>query len=81
MSFIQKLLTAIVPRRWADGMKAESRSWILRCDVCDLERSIWEMGGVRWKAAGRPSRRVHCPQCGQNTWHTLYRRQDEPSEE
>jgi hypothetical protein len=65
MSFRQKLLMAIVPRRWADEMEAESRSWMLRCKVCGLERSVWEMGGVRWKAAGCPSRRRHCPRCGQ----------------
>jgi hypothetical protein len=75
MSFYQKLLTAIVPRRWADEMEAESRSWMLHCNVCGLERSVWEIGGVRWKAAGHPSRRMHCPRCGQTTWHKLYRKQ------
>jgi hypothetical protein len=77
MSFGQKLLMAIVPRRWADEMEAESRSWMLHCNVCGLERSVWEMGGVRWKAAGRPSRLMYCPQCGKTTWHKLYRRQGE----
>jgi hypothetical protein len=77
MSFLQRTLTAIVPRRWAEGMEAESRSWMLHCKVCGLERSVWEMGGVRWKAAGRPSRLMHCRRCGQSTWHTLYRRQPE----
>jgi hypothetical protein len=77
MSFYQKLLMAIVPRRWADEMEAESRSWMLRCKACGLERSVWEIGGVRWKAAGSPSRRRHCPRCGQTTWHMLYRRQAE----
>jgi len=75
VSFRQKLLMAIVPRRWADEMEAESRAWMCRCNDCGLERSVWEMGGVRWKAIGRPSRRWYCPRCGQITWHTLYRRQ------
>jgi hypothetical protein len=73
MSFRQKLLQAILPRRWVEEMEAESRSWMLRCDTCDLERSVWEAGGVRWKAAGRPSRLMRCPHCGRATWHTLYR--------
>ena len=81
MSFFQRTLTAIVPRRWAEDMEAESRSWMLHCKVCGLERSVWEMGGVRWKAAGRPSRLMHCSQCGRSTWHTLYRRQPELPEE
>jgi hypothetical protein len=42
MSFLQRTLTAIVPRRWAEGMEAESRSWMLHCKVCGLERSVWE---------------------------------------
>jgi len=75
MSFFQRTLTAIVPRRWAEDMEAESRSWMLHCKVCGGERSVWEMGGVRWKAAGRPSCLLHCPRCSRNTWHTLYRRQ------
>ena len=75
MSFLQELLRAIVPRRWMDEMEAESRSWMLRCNTCGLERSVWETGGVRWKAAGRPSRWMRCPQCGRATWHTLHRTQ------
>ena len=74
MNFLQELLMAIVPRRWADEMEAESRSWVLHCNVCGLERSVWEVGGVRWKAAGRSSRRMHCPRCGQTTWQTLCRK-------
>jgi uncharacterized Zn finger protein len=74
MSFLQELLQAIVPQRWADQIKAESHSWMLRCAACGLERSVWETGGVRWKAAGRPSRLMRCPQCGRVTWHTVNRK-------
>jgi hypothetical protein len=81
MSFLQDLLHAIVPRRWADEMEAESRSWMLRCDACGLERSVWETGGVRWKAAGRSSRLMRCAQCDRATWHTLYRTQAESQAE
>jgi hypothetical protein len=77
MSFRQRLLRAIVPRRWANQMEAESRTWIVRCKVCSLERSVWETGGVRWKAAGRPTRIMPCPRCGRLTWHSVYRRQPE----
>ena len=75
MGFLQDLLRAIVPRHWMDEMEAESRSWLLRCNICGLERSVWETGGVRWKASGRPSRLMRCPQCGRATWHTLHRTQ------
>jgi ribosomal protein S27E len=75
MSFPQRLLQAILPRRLAEEMEAESRSWTVRCNACELERSVWELGGVRWKAAGRPSRLMRCPQCGRVTWCTLSRKQ------
>ncbi|UCC63499.1 MAG: hypothetical protein JSV36_00075 [Anaerolineae bacterium] len=77
MSFFQELLQAILPQRVVGEMEAESRSWMLRCGACGLERSVWDTGGVRWKAAGRPSRLVRCPQCARVTWHTMYRTQAE----
>lgn len=74
MTFLQKILVRILPRKWAGSMEAESRCWIFRCP-CGLERSWWDAGGIRWKAAGHPRRLMRCPQCGQNTWHTSYKKQ------
>jgi DNA-directed RNA polymerase subunit RPC12/RpoP len=72
MTLVQRIVTALVPRRWAEAMQAESRGWMLRCP-CGFERSIWAAGGIRWKAAGSPRRLVRCPRCGHRTWHTVYR--------
>ena len=71
MSFIQRLITSIVPRSWAAGMEAESRAWMARCATCGEERSVWELGGIRWKAAGTPRRRLWCLRCARRTWHQL----------
>ena len=49
MSFIQELVLAVVPR---SSGAAESRAWIARCESCGGERSIWDLGGIRWKASG-----------------------------
>ena len=73
MSFMQKLFVAILPRKWAESMEAESRRWMARCP-CGFERSVWELGWIRWKAAGRDHQYVSCPQCGQSHWHTLYKK-------
>jgi hypothetical protein len=54
-------------------MEAESRSWMVRCD-CGFERSVWDMGGIRWKARGRSRNYLKCPGCGQYTWHTITRK-------
>jgi hypothetical protein len=70
MSFIQRLFTRILPRSWAEGMEAESRRWVLRCP-CGFGRSIWELGGIRWKAAGSKRILRRCARCGKTGWHTL----------
>jgi hypothetical protein len=72
MSSIQKFFVAILPQRWAAAMEAESRSWIAQCS-CGFARSIWDMGGIRWGAAGQPSRYLSCPQCGQSCWQAVSR--------
>jgi hypothetical protein len=73
VSFIQRVITAIVPRSWAEAMEAESRAWQARCEACGLSRSIWELGGIRWQAAGNRRRRLPCPKCGQTTWQRVER--------
>jgi endogenous inhibitor of DNA gyrase (YacG/DUF329 family) len=50
-------------------MEAESRAWMARCPDCGTERSVWDMGGIRWKAAGKPRRLLKCPKCQRATWH------------
>jgi hypothetical protein len=74
MSFIQKFLLSILPKSWAADMEARSRSWFMRCKECGFEQSVWEAGGIRWKAAGNPVRYLFCQQCGHNTWQTTYRK-------
>lgn len=75
MSTTQRLLRAIVPSSWFQQMEAESREWIMTCSQCGAQRSVWDAGGVRWKAKGEPTRRVRCTSCGQITAHKVSRRQ------
>jgi len=74
MSPLQKFFVRILPRTWAESMEADSRSWMMRCS-CGFARSIWELGGIRWKAAGQPRTFsfMKCPQCGKRSWHKLSR--------
>jgi len=71
MSAIQKFFLAVFPASWARSMEAESRARIAKCPSCGHERTVWDLGGVRWEAAGAPKRRLTCPQCGQPGWHTV----------
>ena len=74
LSRTQQLITRIVPSAWAAAMETESRAWMVRCRSCGFERSIWELGGIRWKATGSKWTWGRCPNCGQRGWHTISRR-------
>lgn len=72
MTRIQQFFTTLLPKRWAESMKAESEMWKVRCLECGWTRSVWELGGLRWKAASVGKRvRVDCPDCQQPRWVTV----------
>lgn len=73
MSRVQRFFTAIFPARWAKSIEAESRSWMVRCQNCESARSVWDMGGIRWKASGKPKTYILCGACGQLGWHVISR--------
>lgn len=76
MSGIQRFFKRIFPARWAESMEADSRKWMVKCPNCGFEQSIWEMGGIRWKATGNSRNLLKCPNCGERGWHTIYKKQD-----
>jgi hypothetical protein len=67
---LRPFILACVPRSWAEAMERESRQWICRCP-CGAGISIWDVGGLRWKARGSPRRLMHCPACAKWTWHQV----------
>lgn len=72
MSWVQKLVLSFVPAKTAARIEAESRSWMMRCPD-GHERSIWEAGGIRYRASGNPRRLARCPVCGSKRWHKISR--------
>ena len=74
MSKLQTFFLGILPQRWRQSIEQESQQWHLRCPNCKHERSIWDAGGIRWGAAGKPRRMMTCVQCNQAGWHEVYRR-------
>ncbi len=65
MSPLQKFFTAILPKSWADDMRRESQAWQIRCTGCGASKSIWDAGGIRWKAVSSGKRMlVRCSHCG-----------------
>jgi hypothetical protein len=77
MSFFQKLFMAILPKDSAHSMEAESRAWMMRCSSCAHEISVWEAGGIRYGASGKPKRLMRCSQCVRRTWHDTYKKTEE----
>jgi len=54
--------------------EAESRKWTAVCPRCQSVNSIWDVGGMRYKAAGRPIKLVRCPNCGKISPHRFEKR-------
>ena len=63
----------------AAAAEAESRAWLVTCPNCNFSRSVWDMGGIRYKAAGTPRRMLRCPHCGQSGWHLVHKGPDFPA--
>lgn len=80
LSRMQRLVTRWVGPETAAAMEAHSRAWLVQCPDCGHERSIWEIGGIRYKTAGNPrtATRLRCPSCGKAGWHRVYRAADFP---
>jgi hypothetical protein len=72
---LQRLLTGLFSPATAARMEADSRMWMMQCQKCGYERSIWEIGGIRYKAIGNPRTLKRCPNCGKINWHKIYRRE------
>lgn len=60
--------------------ETESKAWLVTCPNCNFSRSVWDMGGVRYKAAGTARRRLRCQQCGQTGWHLVHKGPDFPAD-
>ena len=78
MSFIQRFVKAILPASTFASMEAESRSWMVVCNGCGTTRTLWDIGGIRGRAAGKTNTRLKCTKCAKNTWHTI-KREDQPN--
>jgi hypothetical protein len=79
MSRTQRLFIRFAGAETAAAMEAHSRAWLVKCPNCGHERSIWDLGGIRYKAAGSPRLRLSCPNCGKAGWHEVHKADDFPT--
>ena len=76
---LRNLILKIAPEKMAASMEAESREWMMRCRTCGWERSVWDAGGLRYKAMGKPRTVMHCERCDRSRWAEIYRKRDAPA--
>ncbi|MEM8741265.1 MAG: hypothetical protein AAGE13_07175 [Pseudomonadota bacterium] len=74
MSVFRRLILRFMSPKTRARAEAESRAWIATCPACGHERSVWEMGGLRYGASGAPRWRLTCPACGATGWHQVEKR-------
>ncbi len=72
MSAIQRFFKLILPQSWGESMEAESREWNVICP-CGHTRSVWDIGGIRWKAKGEKGVLMTCGKCRERTIHKVVR--------
>ena len=70
MSLIQRCAKLMLPKKWSESLEAESREWMISCP-CGFSRSIWDIGGIRWKAKGERKVLMMCGICRERTLHTI----------
>jgi len=79
MSGMQRFFTRFAGAETAAAMEAHSRAWLVQCTHCGFERSIWDLGGIRYKAAGKPRMLMRCGKCGRRGWHKVHKAADFPT--
>jgi hypothetical protein len=70
MSRLQRFFKWIMPRKWFEAAKADSKLWMVKCP-CGAGRSIWDIGGLRWKGGGKPKTWMRCEACDERRWMTV----------
>ena len=77
MTGVQKFFCNILPGKWFEDMKSESMRWHYRCLTCGATKSVWDAGGIRWKAASYKKRQlVSCSHCHAMKWAAVEKLQD-----
>ena len=69
-AFIMRFMSAETRQK----AETESRAWIGTCKHYGAENSIWDVGGLRYGAAGKPTKLVRCPKCRKVGPHTFTKR-------
>ena len=68
---LRKLIVRFFPN-FAAKIEADSRRWMIHCKHCGFEQSVWDAGGMRYKARGTVWRYGKCANCGKSSMLKVY---------
>ena len=68
---LRRLIVRYLPKL-AARIEADSRRWMVHCERCGFEQSVWEYGGMRYKARGTVWRYGQCTDCGETSMLRVY---------
>ncbi len=72
LSFIQRVTKFVCNSGKFEEIMKESKQWKFKCS-CGQISNIWEIGGIRYKAAGNPSKGLVCPFCKKFSMQKLFK--------
>lgn len=64
LSTTQRIVKFFVSKTKFEAMQQESEKWKFKCEECQKETSIWDIGGIRYKAKGNLKMKIKCSNCG-----------------
>ena len=71
---LRDLILWLMPAPMKSDAEAESRKWVATCPRCQAESSVWDMGGMRYKAYGTKIALMRCPKCGKASPMQIHRK-------
>lgn len=72
LSGMQRMAKRLSSDEKFERMKEDSKKWRFTC-TCGQESSIWDIGGIRYKAKGKPRLGLRCPQCNKWAMQSIYK--------
>jgi len=72
LSLAQKIVKFFTTGPTFEKMMEDSMRYRFTC-TCGKETSIWDIGGIRYKAYGNPKTSTRCPHCSKVDMRTIYK--------
>ncbi|MDZ4809478.1 MAG: hypothetical protein SGI96_14605 [Bacteroidota bacterium] len=72
LSTAQKILKFFTSKSLFEKMMTDSKLYRFTCS-CGKESSIFDIGGIRYKAYGTPKTGVRCPHCKKRSMLKIYK--------